>query len=316
MENQVIRLKDDYMILSNPRDRREVIVLDKKEEKIILKFNLGPQFEKVQLDFEAVLRHFVSYQSLSGSIEGKLAIKLLQTHPRLFDLAGFTNPALKEDYIQYEFGRSIRPESLYETYRRSEGKKTFILWGISETSLTLSRTLSSLGMSVSIVEPSSREREDIQLQKLLTMHGSSSVEELYGERVQWVIPEDQEGVWIIDNRLLELNLIDAERALGQIASSIAVHYGCYTDEFTVGPLVLKEESYGYTDFRKIHGGTPALPTVPQSMIQAGLIQRILYFIHEDTLKHLAEDVQLPINGAFAFDNDSFNSKLIDIEGGW
>lgn len=104
MENQVIRLKDDYMILSNPRDRREVIVLDKKEEKIILKFNLGPQFEKVQLDFEAVLRHFVSFQSLSGSIEGKLAIKLLQTHPRLFDQAGFTSPALKEDYIQYELG--------------------------------------------------------------------------------------------------------------------------------------------------------------------------------------------------------------------
>ncbi|WP_113929024.1 hypothetical protein [Bacillus sp. P14.5] len=324
MEDQAIRLREDFLILLNPRIKNEVIVLDKNEEKIILKFKVNESFLRYSLDFESVIRHFTTIQELSGRLEGRLVLKLLSNYPHLFETRDFDDQDVKKDFIQYEFDRTIDMQTLFETYRDHRGERCiYIIWGINETSLALIRALEKADMEVKIMPPTKEEAEDLQFKKLLSMNGSGNegtedfVQSLISsENIEEYLEELHSGhkVFILDNRLLDQGIITGEEYSKAAGEGLVIHYGFYSDEFLIGPLVINEESCDYGDFKRNFKGVTALPALPQTLVTAGLISRILYYLEKDTLKYLAEDVQLPINQVFAFNNYSFNSTIINIEG--
>ncbi|MDM5302498.1 hypothetical protein QUF44_13025 [Bacillus subtilis] len=324
IEDLAIKLKDDYLILINPRNKKEVIVLDKVNEKVILKFNINDALQQFHFEFDKVINHFTSMQALSKSIEGKLILKLYSGFSHLFELENFCRPALKQDYIKYEFTNTINPLSLFETYKNDEENKyKIVIWGINEVSLTLINSLTKIDIPIMIMRPFEEEIKDIQFKKSIALNGFETEEDLMNSLLtkgnihifeEQMPGEANELIHIIDNRLLELELVKQDYFKNIVNDQFVLHYGFYSKEFTLGPLVLKGESYGYEDFTKQYNGRLSLPTVPQSLIISGLIARIVYFLIRDTLKFLAQDVQLPINQVFSFHNDSFNSSIIDIEG--
>jgi hypothetical protein len=322
--DQAIRLREDFLILLNPRIKNEVIVLDKNEEKIILKFKVNEAFLQQPLDFESVIRRFTTVQELVKRLEGKLILKLFTSYPHLFEKRDFFDQEVKKDFVQYEFDRTIHLQTLFETYRdHQEEECTYIIWGINETSLALVRSLEKTDMRVRIMFPTKEEAEDIQFKKLLSMNGSDY--ETPEDFIQSIISSENIGrykedsligqnVFILDNRLLDQGIISGEEYSKAAEEGLIIHYGYYSEEFIVGPLVMNEESCDYGDFSRNFKGITALPALPQTLVTAGLINRIVYYLEKNTLKYLAEDVQLPINQVFAFDNYSFNSTIINIEG--
>ena len=199
------------------------------------------------------------------------------------------------------------------------------MWGVNEVNDTLIQSLSKLQIPIALVSASKEELQDIQCIKFLSSRNFTDIESYYGKLIadygikivdtgfEREILDSKQTIHIIDNRLIDYQLIDVQHVKEIAGKEFVLHYGFYMKKFTVGPLVINEASYGYDSFKQVFQSHLSLPTTPQSLIVAAIVNRTLYYIMKNTLKYLAEDAQLPINQVFAFDNYSFTTEVIDIE---
>ena len=88
-ENKAIKLKDNFLLLINPRINKEVIVLDKKNEKIILKLDVEKMLQQYSLNFDEIGKYFTSMYTLTRTLEGQLMLKIYSIYPDLFDVVAF-----------------------------------------------------------------------------------------------------------------------------------------------------------------------------------------------------------------------------------
>lgn len=326
-ENNALKLKDPFIILVNPRTNKEIIVLDTEKEKMILKLNVENILERYSLNFRGIGDHYTSMFTLSKTIEGQLLLKIFSLHPDMFEIKSFHDELVKKDYKDYEFSRTINHENLFATYSYEENQpnEMIILWGINDVSDLLIHYLYTLQMPTLLVEPTTAEKQDIQCIKFLSTKGYYDVNDYFDQmmsiyQVQSIGMEElkdlilsKKTIHIVDQRLLDYQLIDLSIYQELTSTEIILYYGFYVDQFIVGPLSIKNENYGYDAFKQVFSSKNSLPSIPQSLIVAGLLKRTLYFLMKKTLKYLAEDAQLPLNQVFSFDNYNFSSKIIDIE---
>lgn len=327
-DNKAIKLKDRFLILLNPRNKKELIILDKENEKIILKLDVEEILKQYSLNFDQLGNHFTSLFTLTRTIEGQLLLKIYSSiHLDLFDLVAFEAEDVKKDYTDYEYAKTINPTGLFTTYSPENNKPDYVcvLWGANDVNDALIQSLSKLQIPIALVRATLEEIQDIQCIKFLSSRCFTAIDSYY-EKVtadygikiidadsDWSVFKTKQTIHIIDNRLIDYHLIDVLHFKEVVGNEITLHYGFYAKKFIVGPLIVNEASYGYDSFKQVFQSPISLPAVPQSLIVAGLVNRTLYFIMKNTLKYLADDAQLPINQVFAFHNYSFNSEVMDIE---
>ncbi|MBP3038194.1 hypothetical protein J9303_01560 [Bacillaceae bacterium Marseille-Q3522] len=322
-----IKLKENFLLLLHPRTNKEVIVFDKENEKIILKLDVQKMLKQYSLNFDHLGNYFTSMFTLTRTLEGQLMLKIYSIHPHLFDVAEFEADDVKQDYADYEYAKTIDPAGLFTTYSLKDNKPNFVcvLWGVNAVNDTLIQSFSKLQIPVTLVEATLEETQDIQCMKFLSSLHFPDLDAYYEKRradygikiidIDFAgdLLEAKQTIHIVDNRLIDYRLIDVPHFKNTTGDRIALHYGFYGEKFIVGPLIVNEASYGYDSFKQVFQSPVSLPTTPQSLIVAGLVNRTLYYIMKNTLKYLADDAQLPINQVFAFDNYSFTSEIIDLE---
>ena len=98
-----------------------------------------------------------------------------------------------------------------------------------------------------------------------------------------------------------------------IHKHITLHFGFYSRNFTLGPLILDNKLNYYDILVNKYRDQFINSVTSNTLIILGMVYRIICFSKNNTFKYISDDVNIPINQVYIFDNLSLNLEVVDLE---
>lgn len=317
MDGKFIKLKSKYSLFLN--DENHIYIYDKLSEKVILNINASKITSNINASTLNRIKYFSLFEELTKTLEGLVILKIYKANSSIFDVEVNTTPIIN-NWIDEEYDNVIDYTNFYSTFPDDKGNVEFVIWGIDEITLTITKVLNTINAKVTYIYDPLYEN-NIDTVKFLKKNEFQNINQYFEtfsnyKNLEILEFEDFKRknsnlqiVHILSTKLLKEMKIKSPK----IETDFSIFYGIYTNHFIVGPLTV-DNKFDYPSMIEKHlGNNFSFSTYVSTQIISGFLIRILYFLNKGALKYLANDAQLPLNQIYMFDKYTLSAKTIDLE---
>ncbi|MDT0716829.1 hypothetical protein [Staphylococcus chromogenes] len=317
-----LKLKKRYQVLKSETPNNELMIYDKENEILILKLDASSVTNRLLDIHISEFSFFQAFDSLKYSKNGRIIQQIYIKKPDIFDVINDENNKMIEDKNFEEKNKIINLPNMYSTYESSKqiNDLSYFLYGCNSFNHNLILNLKKNKLSLYLVTCSHFEKMTSSLKFLDDFDFSSYADYYY-------YLEQNYNVKVLDIRNLEFyyneynifNIIDNEyyellKMMNvNIHKTFTLHFGFYSRNFTFGPLILDNKLDYYDILVNKYSDQFINSVTSNSLIILGMVYRVICYSKNNTFKYIADDVNIPVNQVYIFDNLSLNSQVVDLE---
>lgn len=317
-----LKLKKRYHIMMSDTPNNELMIYDKENKVMIMKIDISGVTNSLLDIHISEFSYFQSFDSLKYSKNGRIIQQIYIKKPDIFDIVNDEKKKIMEDNNAEERNKIIDLSKMYSTYESSNQTNDFsyFLYGCNSFNHNLIINLEKDKLPLYLVTCSHFEKMSSSLKFLCDLNFSSysdyysHLEKHYNVEILDIKNLDFNNKKynffnIIDNKYYELlNMMNVN-----IHKHITLHFGFYSRNFTLGPLILDNKLNYYDILVNKYRDQFINSVTSNTLIILGMVYRIICFSKNNTFKYISDDVNIPINQVYIFDNLSLNSEVVDLE---